>query len=77
MKFLFAVISVFALLPGRSTGQAVKSTGPVIARSQGLHGYIGFSATRPPAQAEYSAGMGFYSAVWPLLDQPLAGGLDD
>ncbi len=48
-------------------------TAKVTAHSDGLHGYIGFSATRPPAQSEFSAGMGFYSAVWPLIDQPLAG----
>jgi hypothetical protein len=46
--------------------------GKVTAHSEGLHGYIGFSATRPTAQSGYSAGMGFYSAVWPLIDQPLA-----
>jgi len=46
--------------------------GTVTSHSQGLHGYIGYSATRPPAQSEYSAGMGFYSAVWPLLDKPIA-----
>ncbi|HOW73840.1 MAG TPA: hypothetical protein PKY77_24825 [Phycisphaerae bacterium] len=46
--------------------------GKVIARSDGLHGYIGFDADRPPARSECSAGMGFYSAVWPLIDQPLA-----
>lgn len=46
--------------------------GKVIARSQGLHGYIGFTASRPPAKSEYCMGMGFYSAVWPLIDQPLA-----
>ena len=44
----------------------------VRAQSGGLHGYIGFSASRPPAKSEFSAGMGFYSAVWPLIDQPLA-----
>lgn len=38
----------------------------------GLHGYIGFTAERPPAAAGYTAGMGFYSAVWPLIDQPFA-----
>ena len=43
------------------------------AHSEGLHGYIGFSATRPSARSEFSAGMGFYSAVWPLIDRPLAG----
>ncbi len=45
---------------------------PVTHDSNGLHGYIGFSASRPPDHSEFSAGMGFYSAVWPLLDQPLA-----
>jgi hypothetical protein len=38
----------------------------------GLHGYIGFTAALPPSRSEYSAGMGFYSAVWPLIDRPLA-----
>ncbi|MBP7054072.1 MAG: hypothetical protein KBE65_23950 [Phycisphaerae bacterium] len=47
-------------------------TGKVTTHSDGLHGYIGFSATRPPARSEYSVGMGFYSAVWPLISQPLA-----
>jgi len=46
--------------------------GKVTAHSQGLHGYIGYSASRPPDRSEYSAGMGFYSAVWPLVDQPIA-----
>jgi len=39
---------------------------------QGLHGYIGYRAERPAGQSEYSAGMGFYSAVWPLIDKPIA-----
>ncbi len=46
--------------------------GVVTAHADGLHGYISFDASRPPAQSAYSAGMGFYSAVWPLIDQPLA-----
>jgi hypothetical protein len=53
--------------------QTAKSQEPVKAHPGGLHGYIGFSATRPPAKSEYSAGMGFYSAVWPLIKRPLAG----
>lgn len=44
----------------------------ITAHSSGLHGYIGYSATRPPERSEYNAGMGFYSAVWPLIDQPVA-----
>ena len=47
-------------------------TGRVISCGDGLHGYIGFEATRPPARSEFFAGMGFYSAVWPLVDRPLA-----
>ena len=55
------------------TGVAAQSEiGKVAEHSQGLHGYIGFSASRPPDRSGYSAGMGFYSAVWPLIDQPLA-----
>ena len=51
---------------------ATGKTGMVIARSDGLHGYIGFDAGRPSARSEYSAGMGFYSAVWQLVDKPIA-----
>ena len=48
-------------------------TGKTTAHSSGLHGYISFEAARPPARPVYGAGMGFYSAVWSLIDQPLAG----
>ena len=41
-------------------------------RGGGLHGYIAFSATQPPDRAEYGFGCGFYSAVWQLIDEPLA-----
>ena len=43
------------------------------ALSQGLHGYIGFGTSRPPDAAAYGAGFGFYAAVWPLIDKPIAG----
>lgn len=46
--------------------------GQVTSSSDGLHGYIGFQATRPPVRSAFSAGMGFYSAVWPIVDRPLA-----
>ena len=42
-------------------------------KSRGLHGYIGYHSTRPPADADYGAGMGFYAAVFPLIDKPLQG----
>jgi hypothetical protein len=44
----------------------------VTSHSQGLHGYIGFDHEKLPADGGYSAGMGFYAAIWPLTDQPLA-----
>jgi hypothetical protein len=46
--------------------------GVVTAHSEGLHGYIGFGHEPLPVQGGYSAGMGFYAAVWPLVDRPLA-----
>jgi hypothetical protein len=39
---------------------------------QGLHGYIGFEHQKLPADGKFTAGMGFYAAVWPLVDRPLA-----
>ena len=53
---------------GQSAGQTT-----ITAHGRGLHGYIGYSATRPPDRTTFSAGMGFYSAVWPLIDRPIAG----
>ncbi len=47
-------------------------TGVVTAHVRGLHGYIGYSASRPANRAEYGMGMGFYAAVWPLIDKPIA-----
>ena len=46
--------------------------GKITSHAQGLHGYIGFGHEKLPAAGGYSAGMGFYAAVWPLVDQPLA-----
>ncbi len=40
---------------------------------QGLHGYISYGHEKFPPQSSFTAGMGFYSAVWPLVSQPLAG----
>ncbi len=71
------IMIIVALVSSTCSAQESKKaadgqSGTVTAHSQGLHGYIGFTASRPPARSEYSAGMGFYSAVWPLIDQPLA-----
>ncbi|HEY5914147.1 MAG TPA: hypothetical protein VJA21_26465 [Verrucomicrobiae bacterium] len=53
-------------------GHPESEPGKVTAHSDGLHGYIGFSHEKPPPGSPYSAGMGFYAAVWPLVDEPLA-----
>jgi hypothetical protein len=46
--------------------------GVVKSHSRGLHGYISYNADRPSDRSTYSYGMGFYSAVWPLITQPIA-----
>ncbi|MFO0826791.1 MAG: hypothetical protein U0572_01470 [Phycisphaerales bacterium] len=75
----FVVLALLSTLcvPAPCAAQDVKDAGQAVAvkvtsHSQGLHGYIGFHATRPPSESDYGAGMGFYSAVWPLIDRPLA-----
>jgi hypothetical protein len=44
----------------------------ISSHGDGLHGYIGFGHEKLPEQSNFSAGMGFYAAVWSLTDQPLA-----
>lgn len=51
---------------------AKSADGRVTSHAQGLHGYIGFRHEPHPPNSAYHAGMGFYAAVWPLVDQPLA-----
>lgn len=76
---VFPLILVLALAPWPCTAQELSShaTTPadaanVTSHSQGLHGYLGFGHEPLPAEGGYHAGMGFYAAVWPLVDQPLA-----
>jgi len=45
----------------------------ITAHADGLHGYIHYDTHSGPDKGAYSAGIGFYSAVWALIDQPLAG----
>ena len=69
---------VLATLAGTIHGSSAESSevrlsdGQVTSHSQGLHGYIGFGHEPLPAGGGFSAGMGFYAAVWSLTDQPLA-----
>jgi hypothetical protein len=79
MRTRLAPVAILALLSWNCAVLAAEANDPRAAKAgevtvhfQGLHGYISFSATRPPVLSEYSAGMGLYSAVWPLIEQPLA-----
>ena len=78
MKKSLLILLSLMILPRTSeaeedaTNKNDAKAGVVTAHSRGLHGYIGYSASRPPDRANYSAGMGFYSAVWPLIDKPIA-----
>ena len=78
MKGALPIILTLTILPWTceggevATNQEAARAGVVTAHGRGLHGYIGYSASRPPNRAEYSAGMGFYSAVWPLIEKPIA-----
>jgi len=56
--------------PPESQDAPVGSAGEITVHSDGLHGYIGFTHQGVPR--EYCVGMGFYAAVWPLIDEPLA-----
>ena len=38
--------------------------------AQGLHGYIGSYTSQAPTK--YAYGFGFYSAIWPLISEPIA-----
>jgi hypothetical protein len=81
MKNLILItIVLFILLPyclceGKEDPAVNKTEtepGVVKVHYSGLHGYIGYSADLPPDRSMYSSGMGFYSAVWPLIDKPIA-----
>jgi len=51
---------------------SAEQAGGVEQQSNGLHGYISYSLSQAPAGSGFSAGFGFYSAVWPVVAQPLA-----
>lgn len=79
MNRLLILVTFVILLSGPSRVNGTElvdknnaQVGVVKSHSRGLHGYIGYSANRPPDRSIYSAGMGFYSAVWPLITKPLA-----
>jgi len=68
---LFAT-PLFLAAPTALPATSQQEPAPPQQRDRGLHGYIGYSASQPEDPAEYGAGMGFYSAAWTLVGQPLA-----
>ena len=58
--------------PAQKPAGPVLEPGKVALNGRGLHGYISFTASKPPADSGFNMGMGFYAAVWPLIDEPLA-----
>lgn len=69
---VLALISHPALAAEKDGNKAPSKVGEIIVRGGGLHGYIGCEAIRPPVPTEYGAGISFYTAVWPLVDEPVA-----
>lgn len=68
-----AFLTDFCVAAENQTKSDAKPEKPkVVLHHRGLHGYISFNATRPPNKAEYGYGMGFYSAIWSLIDKPYA-----
>jgi len=77
LSFQLSFIVFFMLLSFyqvEAQDEKAQKVGPGIVKehSRGLHGYISYNADKPADQSSYSYGMGFYSAVWPLITQPLA-----
>ena len=56
---------------GQDTNTIKNKPGVITEHHRGLHGYISYDADRPADKAHYGYGMGFYSAVWPLISEPL------
>ncbi|CAN5552373.1 hypothetical protein BH11ARM1_BH11ARM1_17530 [soil metagenome] len=57
---------------GLVTSKPLAQAGDITTHSGGLHGYISCRAERAPERDGYNAGVSFYSAIWPLVDRPLA-----
>ena len=70
---LGSALSMAALASVLLPGAAAAQPSAVTTHADGLHGYIHYEAQPNPDKAHYSAGIGFYSAVWALTDQPLTG----
>ena len=73
LKQIAQALAVTALAAAGSPCSANDDPPTVTTHSDGLHGYIHYDSQPTRDKGDYSAGIGFYSAVWALTDQPLAG----
>lgn len=69
--FSFAASLFFMQCSSEHIASKESDSEEVVLGSGGLGGHVGFST--PGRPDEFGAGFGFYSAVWPLVEQPLAG----
>jgi hypothetical protein len=73
---LVIFVFFYTLFIPRSSSQdsnkVMNKSGVIREHQRGLHGYISFDADRPDDKANFGYGMGFYSAVWPLISEPIA-----
>ncbi|CAN5902764.1 hypothetical protein BH11VER1_BH11VER1_12140 [soil metagenome] len=67
----FAALSCFGQ-DSQKIGTVDSGAGQITSNSQGLHGYIGYGHEPLPKGSDYHYGMGFYAAVWSLVDKPFA-----
>jgi hypothetical protein len=73
-RFSILFAAVWLVAGGQCRAADAEINSPAITENfQSLHGYIAYGHEKFPPQSAFTAGMGFYSAVWPLVDQPLAG----
>ena len=71
-KLLTSLLAVATLAVAVSPCRSDNEQSVITKHSDGLHGYIHYN-TSGRDKGTFSAGIGFYSAVWALTDQPLAG----
>ena len=68
VRYLLLKFGILLLLS--TFTQAQEAQKKIDQKSGGLHGYISFNSSKPPS--DFGFGISFYSAVWPLVDKPLA-----
>jgi len=65
-------LAFLAVLSWTCAPSAKQPSSTITSVPDALHGYISFSVSPLVVPSEYGAGLGFYAAVWSLVDEPLA-----